>query len=395
MKILMVHNRYQQHGGEDESVVAETALLKSQGHQVIELVEDNDRIRDLSLPKIALGTVWSHESYRRTRRLVRERRPDVAHVQNFFPLISPSVHHAVRAEGVPVVQTLRNYRLLCSNGLFFRDGRVCEDCMGKTPPWPGILHACYRDSRAATAPVVGMLTAHRALKTWATKVDVYIALTEFARQKFVEGGIPKERIVVKPNFVYPDPGPDEGGGGYALFVGRLSPEKGVETMLRAWELLNGKIPLKIIGDGPLAGQVSQAAGKLPRIEWLGRRPVSEVYDLMGRAEVLIFPSEWYETFGRVAAEAFAKGTPVVAAEIGAIAELVEHGRTGLLFRPGDPGDLAARVEWISTPREEREKMRHDARAEFEKKYTAEENYRRLMGVYENAIRYAQDSKERA
>lgn len=386
MKVLMVHNRYQQHGGEDESVRAEVALLGSRGHEVIEYIEDNERIRDLSMSTVALGTVWSGESYRRMRRLVRERRPDVVHVQNFFPLISPSVHHAARAEGVPVVQTLRNYRLLCSNGLFFRDGRVCEDCVGKTPPWPGVLHACYRDSRLATAPVVGMLTAHRVLKTWATKVDMFVALTEFARNKVVESGIPKQRIMVKPNFVYPDPGSGEGGGGYALFVGRLSPEKGVETMLRAWELLDGKIPLKIVGDGPLAGRVSRAAGNLPGIEWLGRRPVGEVYELMGEAEMLVFPSEWYETFGRVAAEAFAKGTPVVAAEIGAIAELVEHKCTGLLFRPGDPEDLVARVEWISAAREEREKMRQNARAEFEKNYTAEENYRRLMGVYKTAIR---------
>jgi glycosyltransferase involved in cell wall biosynthesis len=205
-------------------------------------------------------------------------------VQNFFPLISPAVYYAARAEGVPVVQTLRNYRLLCSNGLFFRDGHVCEDCLGKTLPWPGVIHACYRESRAGTVPVAAMISIHRALRTWTRMVDVYIALTEFARQKFPEGGLPAKRIVTKPNFVHPDPGPGEGQGGYAMFVGRLSSEKGVGTLLEAWERLGGRIPLKVVGDGPLASRMIEASRKPLGIEWLGRRPLEEVYARMGRRE---------------------------------------------------------------------------------------------------------------
>ena len=382
--VLVAHNRYQQRGGEDESTGSEIALLRSKGHKVTEFIEDNERIVDLSLPRVALRTVWSQESYRQLRRLIREQRPDVVHVQNFFPLISPAVYYAARAEGVPVVQTLRNYRLLCSNGLFFRDGHVCEDCLGKSLPWPGVLHACYRGSRAGTVPVAAMISTHRALRTWTRMVDVYIALTEFARQKFLEGGLPGKKLTTKPNFVHPDPGPGEGRGGYALFVGRLSSEKGVDTLLRAWERLGGRIPLKVAGDGPLASQITEASGKAPGIEWLGRKPIEEVYARMGEASMLIFPSEWYETFGRVAVEAFAKGTPVIAANIGAIAELVDHGRTGLHFRPGDPEDLAAQVERALNGPTELALMRREARAEFESKYTAEENYRRLIEIYEMA-----------
>jgi glycosyltransferase involved in cell wall biosynthesis len=384
MKILIAHNHYQQRGGEDESTRAEVSLLESRGHEVTTFIEDNERIARLSLPKVALGTIWSHENYRRLRRLIWKHRPDVVHVQNFFPLISPAVYYAAQAEGIPVVQTLRNYRLLCSNGLLFRDGRVCEDCLGKTPPWPGIAHACYRGSRAGTVPVVAMLTAHRALRTWTRMVDVYVALTEFARQKFVEGGLPAGKITVKPNFVHPDPGPGGGKGDYAVFVGRLSPEKGIDTLLAAWELLDGRMPLKIVGDGPLKDQVALATKALPEIEWLGRRSLEEVHALIGEASLMVFPSEWYETFGRVAAEAFAKGTPVIASNIGAIAELVDHGRTGLHFGHGQPQDLAAQVEWALGNPANLAHMRQEARAEFEARYSAEQNYGKLMEIYELA-----------
>lgn len=233
----------------------------------------------------------------------------------------------------------------------------------------------------ASSAVVTMLTAHRMMRTWQNQVDIFITLTEFARQKFIEGGFPAEKIVVKPNFVHPDPGVGEGRGGYALYVGRLSVEKGLDTLLTAWEKLEGKIPLKIIGDGPLADRVADLAARLPQVEWLGRKPLKEVYELIGEAMILIFPSEWYETFGRVAVEGFAKGTPAIAANIGAIAEVVEHGRTGLHFQPGNSTDLAAKVEWILQHQKELTQMRQEARTEFETKYTAEENYKRLMEIY--------------
>lgn len=382
MRILSVHNRYQIRGGEDESREAEERLLREMGHAVEVYEEHNDRVATLSSAQMALRTIWSSESYQIVQQRLRQTPCDIVHIQNFFPLISPAAHYAAKAAGVPVVQTLRNYRLLCPNGLFFRDGGVCEDCMGKFVPYPGIQHGCYRENRTASSVVTAMLTVHRLMKTWSSTVDLYITLTEFARQKFIAGGLPAEKIVVKPNFVSPDPGLGEGTGGYALFVGRLSVEKGLDTLLAAWERLGQQIPLKIVGDGPLSDQVMAVADRSPKVEWLGRRPMAEVHQLMGEAMFLVFPSKWYETFGRVAVEAFAKGTPVIAANIGAIAEVVEHQRTGLHFRPGDPDDLAAQVDWLLAHPEELATMRRAARVEFETRYTAKQNYQQLVAIYE-------------
>ena len=385
MKILAVHNRYQRPGGEDQVFVDEIALLEARNQRVLRYEVHNDQVKHLNRLALVKDTVWNSSAYRELRALIRRERPDVVHFHNTLPLISPAGYYAARAEGVPVIQTLHNYRLLCPVALFFRDGRVCEDCMGKAVPWPGVFHGCYRGSRAASGVIATMLSVHRAFRTWTEMVDLYIALTEFARNKFIEGGLPAEKIVVKPNFVAPDPGRGQGGGGYALFVGRLAPEKGTGTMLAAWEWLGTRIPLKIVGDGPLRDQVVGAAARQSNVQWLGHRPVSDVHALLGKADMLVFPSEWYETFGRVAAEAFAAGTPVIAADIGAVAELVEHGRTGLKFRPGDPEDLVAQVEWALSHPAELHSMREEARAEFEAKYTAERNYRMLMEIYEAAL----------
>jgi glycosyltransferase involved in cell wall biosynthesis len=383
VRILKLHTYYQQPGGEDASFGAEVALLRDKGHTVVPLTFHNKQLEDVPLLWRAAVTLWNREAYARVREAIRLHRPDILHVHNTFPLASPAVIHAAKAERVPVVMTLHNYRLLCVNALFFRRGRVCEDCLGRIP-WRGVLHGCYRDSRPASAVVAAMLTLHRALGTW-NMVDRFIALTEFARQKFIEGGFPPEKISVKPNFVHPDPGPGEGRGGYALFVGRLSPEKGLGTLLMAWERLGGKVPLKIAGDGPLAPEVQEAEKRIPGVEWLGRKAPEEVYALMGEAAFLVFPSEWYETFGRVAIEAFAKGTPVLAAHIGAVGEVTEDGRTGLHFRPRDPEDLAAKVEWLLAHPNELARMRKEARAEYEAKYTAEENYRQLMAIYQAVL----------
>jgi glycosyltransferase involved in cell wall biosynthesis len=385
MKVLAVHNRYQRPGGEDQVFVDETALLETRNHRVLRYEVHNDQVKQVNRLTLAKDTVWNTSAYRELGVLIRRERPDVVHFHNTLPLVSPAGYYAARAEGVPVIQTLHNYRLLCPVALFFRDGRVCEDCMGKAVPWPGVVHRCYRGSRAASGVIATMLTVHRALRTWTEMVDVYVALTEFARNKFIEGGLPAGKIVVKPNFVAPDPGRGQGGGGYALFVGRLAPEKGTETMLAAWDRLGTRIPLKIVGDGPLRDRVVEAAARRSNLEWLGHRPKADVHALMGKADMLVFPSQWYETFGRVAAEAFATGTPVIAANIGAVAELVEHGRTGLKFRPGDPEDLVTQVEWALSHSAELRNMREEVRAEFEAKYTAERNYQALMEIYEAAL----------
>lgn len=383
MRILGVHNRYQIRGGEEECYEAEMALLQQRGHHVDFYEETNDSVVKLDKITLATRTIWSKISYRNIRQQLASRRYDIVHVQNFFPLISPSIYYAARAEGVPVVQTLHNYRLICPNGLFFRQGKVCEDCLGKSVPYPGIMHSCYRESLTASGGVAAMLSAHRAANTWKNQVDCYIALTEFARQKFIEGGLPAHKVVVKPHFIAPDRGVGLGQGNYALFVGRISVEKGLDTLLSAWKQVDSKVSLKIVGDGPLSGWVKEQAEQLPQVDYLGRKPLDEVYELMGNATMQIFPSKWYETFGRVAVEAYAKGTPVMAANHGAIAELVKPNCTGWHFIPGDAKDLAQQVNQALKNPKKLQDMRGNARREFEKHYTADSNYLQLIDIYQN------------
>lgn len=368
----------------------EASLLRQHGHEVVEYRQDNQRIETLNRLSVAAQTIWSRPVYRALRQLVRDIHPDITHVHNTFVLISPAAYYASRAAGVPVVQTLHNYRLLCPAATFFRDGQLCEECLGKTPPWPALRHACYRHSSVQSAVTATMLTVHRGLKTWQTQVDRYIALTEFSRRKFIQGGLPAEKVVVKPNFVSPDPGRREGSGRYALFVGRLAPEKGVMTLLRAWQQVAG-VPLKAVGGGPLMQDVQTFlhTHQLSDVEVLGQRDLEEVLTLMKGAWFLVLPSEWYETFGRVAIEAFACSVPVLASRLGAMAELIDEGRTGLLFRPGDPEDLAAKVRWAVEHPEAMTRMGAQARQAYEAKYTAEHNYQMLMNIYAEAISTAQ------
>jgi len=292
MHILLVHNHYQQPGGEDAVFAAETSLLRQHGHGVIEYTEDNRRINQMNRVAVAAHTIWSRSSRRRLLDILRDTQCDVTHFHNTFLLISPSAYYACRKADVPVVQTLHNYRLPCPAATFYRDGHVCEDCLGKTLAWPGLVHGCYHGSRAHTAVVAAMLAIHRWLKTWQKQVDVYIALTEFSRRKFIEGGLPAEKIVVKPNFLDCDPGTRERNGSYALFVGRLSPEKGVGTLLQAWRCLK-EIPLKIVGDGPLIDKVQAfvQTQKLERVEVQGGCTPGKVSTLMKGARFLVFPSE--------------------------------------------------------------------------------------------------------
>lgn len=382
MRILTLHNHYQQPGGEDHVFFGETSLLERNGHTVLKYTMHNDAASNMNPMTLARRTVWNEEVHREVSSLCRTERPEVAHFHNTFPLISPAAYYAVRAAGIPIIQSLHNYRLLCPNALFYRDGHICEDCLGKSVPWPGLVHACYRDSRAATGVVGALLTTHRVLKTWHRLVDVFIAPTDFVRQKYIEGGFPSEKIVVKPHFVYPDPGTGEHAGNYALFVGRLTVEKGVRTLLRAWTNLCPAIPLKIVGDGPLGQEVSAAVKDLPGVEWLGQQSKDQVVRLMQEAQFLIVPSEWYEPFGMVITEGYAAGLPVIASNLAGMQTLIRHGHTGMHFTPGDPDDLAAQVAWLWSHPAELSQMRRAARQEFEVHYTVARNYEQFMAIYE-------------
>jgi len=330
MQILLVHNFYQEPGGEDQVFATESRMLEDRGHCVYSYTVHNNQVSRYGKLALARATVWNSANYWKLRSLIQRKRPDIMHVHNTFPLVSPAVYYAARAEGIPVAQTLHNYRLFCPNAYFFRHGHVCEDCINKLVSWPGVLHACYHRSRTATSVAAAMLWVHhRVLSTYKRMVDVYIALTDFSRRKFIQGGLPAEKIVVKPNFVDPDPGNGDGRGGYALFVGRLSSVKGVNTLLSAWEKIEAKIPLKIVGDGPLAPEVAEAAQRIPQVEWLGHRPRQFVFELMKDGIVLIFPSVCFENFSLTISESYAVGLPVIASNLGSMSSLINHKHTGL------------------------------------------------------------------
>ncbi len=388
MKLVVVHNRYRQVGGEDVVFDSEADLLRRHGHWVIEFTRDNKAISltgVVSPLRLATGTVWAHDNCRALRELLGREQPDLVHLHNTFPLISPAAYYACRDAGVPVVQTLHNYRLLCAAATFVRNGTICECCLGRTVAWPGVVHRCYRGSRVATAAVGAMLGFHRWRNTWTQQVNRYIALTEFSRQKFIQGGLPGDRIAVKPNFVDPDPGPGAGRGEYVAFASRLSPEKGAWTMLEAWRRLGRRVPLAVAGDGPERAAMEEAAGGLGDVRFLGRLSRDGTLAVMKQARFLVFPAESYENFPLSIAEAFACGLPVVGSRLGATAEIVADGHTGLHFAPGDPDDLAAKVEWAWMHTPEMEEMGRAARAEYEAKYTGERNYALLMKIYEQAL----------
>ncbi|MDD3296621.1 MAG: glycosyltransferase [Candidatus Omnitrophica bacterium] len=386
MKILQVHNYYQHPGGEDEVFSSEVAVLRQYGEKVITCIEDNRKIRDIPKASLALRTAWSWPFANKLKSILKKEKPDIVHFHNTFPLISPSAYYACKSLGIPVIKTLHNYRLICPGAVLFREGMVCEHCVGRKYPWAGTIHACYRNSHLQTAYVNMVFNLHRCLKTWSKQVDIYIALTRFARNKYIQGGLPKDKIIVKPNFIYSDPGVSERDKKYVVFVGRLAQEKGIRTLLHAWRRLEG-IPLKIAGDGPMKQKMEELARVkgIKNIEFLGSLPHDRAVELMKRAYCLVLPSEWYECFSVTLIEAFACGIPVIASRIGAMAEIIKGDLTGIFFKPGDSADLAEKVKRVWDNADEAEKIGKRARLEYEDKYSAKKNYELLMSVYKMAI----------
>jgi glycosyltransferase involved in cell wall biosynthesis len=341
MRILILHNRYQAAGGEDAVVAAETRLLAARGHEVTLIQVDNDGIvgADAKL-RALIGTPYNPARRRWAAAQVRRIGVDVVHVHNFFPRLSPAVVDGAADAGAAVVQTLHNYRLICANGLLLRDGAVCEDCVGRVG-LPAIRHRCYRNSAVGSAAVVAMQQASRRLDIWDRPGRRLIALTQFARDRLVAGGLPAHRIVVKPNFIDSpqevDVPPARAG---ILFVGRLSVEKGVDTLLSAAGLLP-EIGFTVIGSGPDEARLRAAAP--PNVAFAGGLPNPAVRAEMMRASVLVIPSIWYEGFPMTLLEAYSAGTPVIASRIGSLPELVPEGVSGALFTPGLPIALAAAI----------------------------------------------------
>lgn len=397
MKILQLHNRYQIVGGEEGVVQAEKQLLESHGHQVQLLEVTNDDLTGVRAKlEAAIGAIYSKNSKRQVLAALRSFQPDLVHVHNFFPLLSPSIYDACQESNIPVVQTLHNYRLICPKAMLFRSGQICEACVGQPVAIEGIRSGCYRGSKSQTAVVAAMLTYHQWRKTWSQRVTTYIALTEFQKQKLIEGGIPGDKIQVKGNFVeLPDLKPIDREH-FILFVGRLAEEKGVTDLIAAYQqenplepgLSHPLPPLKIIGDGPLKAelltQVKQA-GLGDRITFLGLQNKVQVLNWMQRAQILVFPSIWYEGFPLTLAEAFACGLPAIVPNLGSMAEIVEPNQTGFHFKSRDVKDLARVMREAVGDLDRLQRLSVAARKIYTQRHTAPINYDRLMQIYQQTL----------
>ena len=385
MRVLLVHNRYRTSApsGEDAAVHNEQLMLERRGVEVATFDRCNDDLDESTWSAkavMAVNTIWSQRSRSELGDQIRLFRPDVVHVHNTFSILSPSVYGACKAERVPVVQTLHNYRFFCPSALFLRDGKPCEDCVDRSL-LQSVRHRCYRGSLAATATLASMLAVHRTIGTYSRDIDRYITLTEFARGKASKAGVPAHKLTVKPNFVPDPPKPGLGAGGYVAYVGRLLEGKGTETLLRAWRYLP-TVKLKIVGDGALRPQLEAMAREAGlNVEFTGRQDRSAVLAAIADAQLLVIPSEWYEGFPMVVAESFACGTPVLASRIGSLDELIREGVTGRKFSAGNAEELADAIRTTLADQGALGKMRLGARTHFEMHLTEEQNYLSLMGTY--------------
>jgi glycosyltransferase involved in cell wall biosynthesis len=390
MKVLLIHNFLQSASpsGEDIAFENERDLLRKHGVEVITYKRGNDEILSYGVIeklKLPFNSIWSSRTYREVKDLVKRERPDICHVHNIHFLVSPSAYYGCRESGIPVVQTLHNFRMFCANGLLYRDSGVCEECLGKTPI-RGFFHGCFRDSRLYTLPVSVMISYHNLLGTWKKCIDAYIALTDFGKQKFVAAGLPEEKIHVKPNFLDMPLTPDFLSDGYGLYAGRVAEEKGVGILLEAWTNV-GDFPLKIVGEGPFMNGLYDYVKKhtMKNVEVVGRMSHNSVLDYMKRARFCIVPSVMYEGFPMSLVEAYACGKPVVASRQGAMGEIVNEGETGLLFESGNAEDLAEKARFFIENNEEAAQMGMRARDLFEARYSAKHNFARLMDIYRKAM----------
>jgi len=387
MRLLVIHNHYQQPGGEQVAVEAQVSLLRERGHKVNLYTRDNAEIERYRLWQKAAffpAAVFSRRTYGEIRTLIARERPDVAHVHNVFPLISPSVYLALKDSGVPVVQTVHNFRFLCPNALFYTRGRICERCK-----YGNTLHAvrwkCYRQSYILSSLYALTIGLHRRAGTF-NLIDRFIALTEFTAQKLVESGLTtQDKISVLGNFM-PNPLPSHGSfetrEPYVVYLGRLSPEKGVEVLLDAATGLPD-LKVKIAGGGPQSGALRAIAQRrgLQQVEFLGRVVGEEKWKLLRHATAVVVPSVWYETFSFAALEGPVAGTPVVASNLGSLPYVVEDGKSGLLFQAGDSQDLREKLAWLVRHTAEALRMGRYGRQVVEKKYSAEAHYGKLMEIY--------------
>lgn len=383
MRILVVHHRYRVRGGEDQAVDREVALLREAGVEV-ELWERDSKeiVGYLAKVRAAREIPYSEQSRDELAQMIASFKPRLVHVHNFFPTFTPSIYDACQAAKVPLVQTLHNFRIFCASGVLSRNGKPCELCLGGST-FPALRFACYQDSRLSTFALTRMINQHRALDTWNRKVDAFIALSNFSASKFAQGGIHRDKIFVKPNFAFPPP-PEavRASDLYALYVGRLSEEKGIRTLLKAWDGL--EVPLWIVGDGPLRAEVEAKKSRWIRV--LGAMPSQSVMRIMSKAEFLIVPSECYENFPVVVAEAFSLGLPVVGSRLGALAEIIRHEKNGLHFEAGNAENLRNVALKLAKDVKLNGRLSEGARTDYLERYTPKGNLKMLLEIYQAAMK---------
>lgn len=382
MKILIAHNYYQLKGGEDSVVANEIDLLRANGHTVITYFRHNDEIKEqssINKAKLLLNTTYSKEAYFQICKVIEKEQPDICHVHNFFPLITPAIYDACKDNNIPVVQTLHNFRLICTNGLFLRDGKICEDCLGKSA-YGAVSKKCYRNSSIQTFAVARMIESHKQKKTWKEKVDRYLCLSEFSRAKFVKANFPEEKLQVKPNFVETtDKTKDSHLSPYFIFVGRIDSTKGIELLIEIAK--TSPLPIKLIGEGDLSSLVINKRN----IEYLGKRPNVETQEYIRNATALLFPSILYEGMPMTILEAFANKTPVIASNLGAMQAMITHKKNGLLFEPNNKKELTDLINFVVNKKVETNTIIDNAYTDFLNKYSKESNYKQLISIYKELI----------
>jgi glycosyltransferase involved in cell wall biosynthesis len=396
LKILLAHNFYGSSAPSGENTVysAEKSLLEAAGHEVVEYTRHSDEIRGQGAwgaMKGAMSTPWNPFAFARVRRTIKRERPDVLHVHNTFPLLSPAIFHSAARSSTATVLTLHNYRTVCAAAIPMREGQPCTECLDRRSVTPALRYGCYRQSRLATLPLASMIALHRKLGTWRKHVDAFIALTGFQRDQLVAAGLPPERMHVKPHF-YPDPPsplPWREREAKVVFIGRLGEEKGVRFLIEAWRQWGEQAPqLELIGDGPQRRELEDLAQVMNgKVRFLGQRPFSETQKRLASAHLLVLPSVCFEGFPMVILEAFAMGVPVAASRLGSMPCLMQDGRNGVLFTPGNAEDLLRQVRGAWGEDDLLARMGAAAREEFDARYTAEANYRILMDIYQAAIEH--------
>ena len=398
LHIVMIHNRYQYAGGEDVSTDADVQLLREYGHRVTLIEVHNDVIKAFSpfkKLKLFAQTAWNFRVYREMQSQFQKLKPDLVHVQNFFPLFSPSVHAAARYLNIPTIQHLHNFRLGCLNGYLLRNGEICDVCVGHNP-WRGVIYGCYRQSEIASFAVWSMITINRWRRTWTQDVSGFITPSQFAANKLKEIGIKGDLLYVKPNVINPPVFNNSESKVFNqpnfLFVGRLSPEKGVLILLEAWAALNRPDwQLTILGDGAEKSKLEQFVTDLglKNVELLGYLPPAKILKVMQSATAITVPSQWYETFGRVIVEAFACGKPVLASDMGALSEIITSEYNGFLIPSDRPSERVSawteKLHWCGTNLKSMQTMGHNAYKTYQESYTTSANYQQLMKIYDSVL----------